>query len=120
MLLQKLRGLFGSSNGGVEQLKMALQEPRQTVDLYGIFEEPRLDTQGANTAVFPVTLYDTETGDKYGDTKLEFDIETDQGQAALNAMLDAYNIGGREQLHEIIGLEAEIERKPSGNVRVSW
>lgn len=105
---------------GAEALKAALAEPRKTVDLHGVFEEPRLDPTGANTAVFPVTLYDAETGVEYGSTVVEFEIEQSLGKKRLDNFLDAHGIENRSELDAIEGTTALVDRDYSGNIKVDW
>lgn len=124
MVLGTILGIFGlrssSDTDGAEAIKEALKEPRKEVDLHGVFEEPELDRQGANTAVVPVTLYDADTGLPYGETAVEFAIETDRGKRRLESFLDAHGIDGPEALEDIEGRSAEVTRQPSGNIKVNY
>lgn len=117
--IRSLLGLDGSDNG-VEALKAALAEPRTNVGLYGVFAEPRLDVQGAKTAVFTVTLYDEETGEEYGETQVEFEIDADAGKERLDEFLSAHGVDEVFDLEEIVGQSASVERTDSGNIEVQW
>lgn len=97
---------------GFEQLKAALTPEPEGVELTGVFEVPTIDTQEANTAVFPVVLKD-RTGDVYGFTSLEFDIprDGDLEDTELGNFLNRHDIYSAEELDLIVGQEAEVERK---------
>lgn len=122
MVVSYIRGLLGldDSENGVEALKAALVEPRTNVGLYGVFAEPHLDVQGAKTAVFTVTLYDEETGEEYGETKVEFEIDADAGKERLDEFLSAHGVDELFDLEEIVGANASVERTDSGNIEVQW
>lgn len=108
------------STSGAEALKAALAEPKKDVTLHGVYEEPRLDPTGANTAVFDVTLYDADSGQPYGETKVEFAIEKASGKKRLDDFLEAHGIEERENLGEIENRTAEVRRNYSGNIEVQW
>lgn len=109
-----------STDNGVEALKAALSEPRSDVDLYGIYNEPRLDTTGANTAIFPVTVYDEESGQELRQVEVEFAIETDVGKRELDDFLGENGIESRENIDAIMGVEADVHRDVFGNTKVQW
>ena len=103
-----------------EKLKEALTPEPEGVELTGTFDVPSIDTQCANTAVFPVILEDHD-GRVYGFTSLEFDIPSDgrlEG-TALGAFLDSHGIESAEELELIVGQDAEVTREGDGNIRVS-
>lgn len=122
MVVDRIKSLLGwdSDDNGAQALKAALVEPRTEVDLYGSFDEPRLDPQGAKTAVFGVTLRDAETAEEYGSVEVEFEIETDSGREALEDFLDAHGVDNVFDLDQIEGERAEVERDESGNITVQW
>jgi hypothetical protein len=105
---------------GVDALKDALAEPRERVEIYGVFEEPRLDPQGAETALFPVTVYDAETNEPYDSTKVEFEIAGVQGRQRMDDFLEEYGVEDRMDLDEMEDKAADVTRDYRGNIIVKW
>jgi hypothetical protein len=123
MVLSTILGVFfgrSTDDGGAEALKAALREPRKDVDLYGVFQEPQLDPQGANTAKFPVNVYDAGSEEQYEETAVEFAIESDTGKQRLEEFLYVHGIKDMQNLDAIEGEEANVERAESGNITVDW
>lgn len=121
-VVSALLGLLGlgDDDSSVDALKAALREPRTEMGVYGQYGEPRLNAQGAKTAVFPVTLYDAETGEEYDEPlEVEFEIERDAGKESLDAFLDSHGLG-RDNLEEVEGEMAAVERTADGNLVVDW